>query len=80
MFDRLINHAKSGTFDITALVRSPEKAKKLEVFGVHGVVGQTSETEKLQSLVAQADFVFSTVSIQPSYLCTADRRYSGRCR
>jgi len=60
VFDRLINRARVGTFDITALVRSPEKAKKLEAFGVHGVVGQTSETEKLQGLVSEADFVFST--------------------
>ncbi|KZT03270.1 NAD(P)-binding protein [Laetiporus sulphureus 93-53] len=55
----LLRHPDVGTFDITALVRSPEKARKLEAFGVRSVVGSLDDFDKLEALSEQADVVFS---------------------
>ncbi|OCH90156.1 hypothetical protein OBBRIDRAFT_835218 [Obba rivulosa] len=54
------NVARQATFEITALVRSPEKAKLLESkFDVKTIVGHHGELDKLEQLASQADIVFS---------------------
>ncbi|OCH93048.1 NAD-P-binding protein [Obba rivulosa] len=57
---RLLAHPSASTFDITAIVRSPEKAQLLESkFGVKTVVGHHGELDKLEQLASQAHIVFS---------------------
>ncbi|TCD71996.1 hypothetical protein EIP91_000128 [Steccherinum ochraceum] len=58
--NRLLEHPKVDTFDITALVRSPEKGRLLEKFGVKHVVGDLKNSELLESLAEKAHVVFST--------------------
>ncbi|CAL1702836.1 unnamed protein product [Somion occarium] len=59
---RLLAHPNSQTFDITALVRSAEKAQRLQAFGINAVTGSTDEKEKLEALVLQAHVVLSMAS------------------
>ena len=59
---RLLQHPSAKTFDITALVRSPEKAKKLESFGVKGVVGSLDDYDLVEDLVSKAHVVVDIVS------------------
>ncbi|KAI0783866.1 hypothetical protein BC629DRAFT_1594001 [Irpex lacteus] len=47
-------------FDITVLVRSPEKAKKLEAFDVKSIVGSFEDTALLEQLAENAHVLFST--------------------
>ncbi|KAI0070526.1 NAD-P-binding protein [Panus rudis PR-1116 ss-1] len=56
---RLLEHPNAKNFDITAIVRNPEKAKKLESFGVHAIVGSFEEVDKLEDLASKAHVVFS---------------------
>ena len=58
---RLLSHPKRDTFNITALVRSEEKAKKLESFGVTPAVGSFQDTSLVRRLAEQAHVVFSCV-------------------
>ena len=58
---RLLEHPKASSFQITALVRSPEKAAKLETIGIKAVVGSFSELDKLEKLSSDADVLISTV-------------------
>jgi len=56
----LLSHRRSSTFKITALVRSPEKARLLESqFGVTAVVGSHVDEGVLGSLSSEAQIVFS---------------------
>ncbi|KAK7690466.1 hypothetical protein QCA50_005564 [Cerrena zonata] len=57
---RLLEHPSAKTFDITALVRSPEKAEKLESFGVKAITGSLSDYALLEELTSQAHVIFST--------------------
>ncbi|KAF9483617.1 NAD(P)-binding protein [Pholiota conissans] len=58
---RLLQHPKAASFDITALVRSAEKAKKLQSLGIKTVLGSYTD-ENLDFLieaVSKADVVFA---------------------
>ncbi|KAA1475297.1 NAD(P)-binding protein [Dentipellis sp. KUC8613] len=55
----LLEHPKRDTFEITAYVRSEEKAKKLETFGVHTALGTFEEVDKLEDLASKADLVLN---------------------
>ena len=60
---RLLQHPSAKTFDITALVRSPEKAKKLEKLGVKAVVGSfKKDLDVTEKLSEQSHIVFNCVS------------------
>lgn len=59
---RLLERPDASKFEITALVRSAEKAEKLAKFGVKTVVGSLDETAKIEELVGRADYVFQCVS------------------
>ncbi|KAI1792972.1 NAD(P)-binding protein [Ganoderma leucocontextum] len=56
---RLLNHPSRDTFEITALVRSPEKAKTLNhKFGVNAVVGTHAEYDKIEKLAEDSHVIF----------------------
>jgi uncharacterized protein YbjT (DUF2867 family) len=61
---RLLAHPSKDTFAITALVRSEEKAKKLESFGVTPVVGSYKDVALVERLAEQAHVIFSCVCIR----------------
>ena len=63
MLSRLLKHPNAASFNITALVRSPEKAEKLQTLGVSSVVGSYSDLALVEKLSAKADVVIATVGI-----------------
>ena len=63
MLARLLAHPNANTFDITVLVRSAEKAKKLESFGVKAVVGSTDDLALVEKLAEEAHVVISLVRL-----------------
>jgi uncharacterized protein YbjT (DUF2867 family) len=58
---RLLEHHDSNTFEITALVRSAEKATKIKTLGIGTTVGSYSDLDKLEKLTSEADVIFSIV-------------------
>lgn len=74
MLARLLAHPDAKTYDITVLVRSPEKAKKLETFGVKAVVGSFKDSKLVEELSEQAHVIFSCVCSPFSLdtLCSLD--------
>lgn len=63
VLSRLLKHPNAASFNITALVRSPEKAEKLKTLGVSPVVGSHSDLALVEKLSAKADVVIATVGI-----------------
>ncbi|KAF8807004.1 NAD(P)-binding protein [Phlegmacium glaucopus] len=59
VLSRFLKHPDVGSFNITVLVRSPEKAEKLKAFGVNPVVGSHSDTSLMENLTAQTDVVIA---------------------
>ncbi len=57
----MLNHPSISNFKITALVRSPDKAEKLETLGVTPVVGSLDDSELLKKLCSESDVVMSMV-------------------
>ncbi|KAI0696908.1 NAD(P)-binding protein [Cytidiella melzeri] len=55
----LLKHPSKETFDITVLVRSADKANRLEKFGVKPVVGSYHDTALVEELAEKAHVVFS---------------------
>ena len=64
----MLDHPKRDTFEITALVRSVDKAKLLNTLGVNTVVASLSDLDKLTELAAASDVVIHTVIMLPSSL------------
>lgn len=62
VLERLLDHPDSARFQITAIVRSAEKAEKLKKLGVDVVVGSHSDADNVRDAAAKADVVF-TVSL-----------------
>ena len=59
---RLLQHPNAKSFEITALVRSEAKAKKLESFGVKAVIGSYKDDHALtEKLAENAHVVFQIV-------------------
>lgn len=58
---RLLEHPNASAFEITALVRSPDKAAKIETLGIRTVIGSYGDLDKLEMLTSEADVVFSIV-------------------
>jgi uncharacterized protein YbjT (DUF2867 family) len=59
---RFLQRPDLASFNLTALVRSPEKAAKLKALGINTVIGSHSDTPLMESLAADSDVVFSMVS------------------
>lgn len=57
---RLLDHPKRDTFEITALVRNVDKAKLLNTLGINTAVASLSDLDKLTELAAAADVVIHT--------------------
>ncbi|KAF8199311.1 NAD(P)-binding protein [Mycena galopus ATCC 62051] len=56
---KLLRLPRTTNLHITAFVRDPVKAEKVEAFGVTPVIGDNSNLELLQALARDADVVFS---------------------
>ncbi|KAF9808719.1 hypothetical protein IEO21_07761 [Rhodonia placenta] len=54
---RILQHPDRPRLDITALVRSPEKAEKLEKLDITPVLGSLQDTGRLEDLASKADIV-----------------------
>ncbi|RDB25572.1 Uncharacterized protein C2A9.02 [Hypsizygus marmoreus] len=59
VLERLLNHPNAATFNLTALVRSPEKAEKLKTLGVNAVVGSHSDLPLIEKLASESDVVIA---------------------
>ena len=62
MLARLLAHPNADVFEITVLVRSEDKAKKLQAFGVNAVIGSLGDSELVKQLAENADVLFTIVS------------------
>ena len=62
MLARLLAHPNADVFEITVLVRSEDKAKKLQAFGVNAVIGSLGDFELVKQLAENADVLFTIVS------------------
>lgn len=60
---RFLKHPNAASFNITVLVRSPQKAENFKAFGVKPVVGSHSDLELVEKLAAEADVVITAVGI-----------------
>ncbi|KAF7791734.1 hypothetical protein EIP86_002758 [Pleurotus ostreatoroseus] len=58
---RLLARPDADKYEIIALVRSADKARKLETFGVKTVLGSIKDVHLLESLSERAHVVFSLV-------------------
>ena len=58
---RLIDHPDFKSFEITALVRSTDKAERLRKFGINVVVGSHKDEALVEQLTSQTDVVIATV-------------------
>jgi len=59
VLQRLLDHPKRDTFEITALVRNADKAKVLNTLGVKTVVASLFDYDKVTELAAVSDVVFN---------------------
>ncbi|KAJ3514590.1 hypothetical protein NLJ89_g2291 [Agrocybe chaxingu] len=59
VLSRLLKHEDFSTLNITALVRSPEKAEKLKGLGVNTVVGSHDDEKLVVSLATESDIVIA---------------------
>lgn len=60
---RILQHPDRPRLDITALVRSPEKAEKLEKLDITPVLGSLQDTGRLEDLASKADIVVACVRL-----------------
>lgn len=79
VLERLQNYTDASTFEITAIVRSPQKAEKFRQFGVNAVVGSFDDADLLEDLTAAADVVFDTVRRNTRIPITYSRKCPGGC-
>ncbi|KAJ8585975.1 NAD(P)-binding protein [Rhizopogon salebrosus TDB-379] len=59
----LLAHPNSDTFDITALIRSAQKAPSFNSVGVKTVIGSNSDFDTLTSLASEADVVVTAADV-----------------
>ncbi len=68
MLSQLLAHPRRNTFEITVLVRSEEKARRLKTFGVNPIIGSIKDTALVEQLAEQAHVLFNIVGFIES--CT----------
>jgi hypothetical protein len=61
VLQRLLNHPKRDAFEITALVRSADKATVLNTIGVNTVIASLFDFDKVAELAANSNVVIDTV-------------------
>ncbi|GLB40152.1 putative NAD-P-binding protein [Lyophyllum shimeji] len=59
VLSRFLDRPDFGHLNITALVRSPEKAEKVKTLGISVVVGSHKDDELVEKLAAEADVVIA---------------------
>ena len=64
VLSRLFYHPRVDPKNITVLVRSQEKADKLQYFQFNSVVGSTADLDLLERFAQRADVVFSCVCVE----------------
>ena len=70
MLARLLAHPNASNFEITVIVRSKDKTKKLEMFGVKTVVGSfKTDLDVVEKLSEQSHIVFNCVSLRSTHQC-----------
>lgn len=62
ILQRLLDHPKKDDFQITALIRSEEKANIIEKLGVRPVIGSNADHDLLTEQAEKSDVVISAVS------------------
>ncbi|KAH9929452.1 uncharacterized protein B0H18DRAFT_1117482 [Fomitopsis serialis] len=62
VLNRLLQHPNADKFDITAPVRSPEKAKLLEQLGVKTEIASLSDHDKIESLASRAHVIINVAN------------------
>ncbi|KAF7974800.1 hypothetical protein HWV62_11299 [Athelia sp. TMB] len=75
VLDRLLMHPNTASFVITALVRSPEKAQKLESLGLKTAVGSLADAALVQDLAAASDAPVESEAATETILTGAKQRY-----
>jgi Trk K+ transport system NAD-binding subunit len=58
---RFLNRPDVSSLNLTALVRSQEKAEELKSLGVNAVVGSHSDLPLMEKLASEADVVLAMV-------------------
>ena len=60
-----MKHPEASSFEITALVRSAEKAEKLKTLGVKTVIGSYTDPDLsvIKNAAAESDVVFAIVRL-----------------
>ncbi|KAF9565249.1 NAD(P)-binding protein [Agrocybe pediades] len=71
---RFLAHPDFPSFNITTLVRSPEKAEKLKALGVEAVVGSHSDEKLVEVLAAKSDVVIAMADADNYEAATATLR------
>jgi uncharacterized protein YbjT (DUF2867 family) len=62
VLDRLLVHPDRVRFNLTLILRSRDKARKLEEqFGLKTIIGSLDDTQLLEDTAADADVVINTV-------------------
>lgn len=64
---RFLTRSDAASLNITALVRSPDKAEQLKALGVNGVVGSFSDLSLIEKLASETDVVIAMVCISIIY-------------
>ncbi|KAF8066913.1 hypothetical protein FPV67DRAFT_1215028 [Lyophyllum atratum] len=59
VLSRFLERPDIASLNITALVRSPEKAEKLKALGVNAVIGSHDDSALVEKLASEADVVIS---------------------
>lgn len=62
VYTHLSKYTDFPEYEVTALVRSAEKAKLLESLGINAVIGAHDDETLMESLAAETDIVIATVS------------------
>jgi len=59
VLNELLNSPIFSNVQVTAVVRSPEKAEKLKEFGINAVIGSHSDSKLMEKLAEDADLVLA---------------------
>ena len=69
MLTELLNYHNFSEVEVTAVVRSQEKAEKLKQLGINVVVGSLTDQKLMEKLAEETDLVLAMVKSSISLLC-----------
>ena len=67
MLERLLRHPTFVTSEITAIVRTADKARAVESLGVKTVLGSYDDHALLEKQASLSDIVFAIVRVPPNW-------------